>query len=241
VSAAEGCARYLGMPRQPRIFIDGVPTHITVRGNNRQLFFAGDGNRLEFLRLVREASQQHGVAIHAYVLMTNHFHLLATGNARGSIGRMVQSIGRKYVPRFNRQQGRTGALWERRYHGNVVDSARYALTALRYIELNPCRAKMVPRPSDYIWSSYLHHAHGKPDDLVSPHSAYLCLSADPHQRRETYRKICDEPLSEDELKTIRDAARGGWPLGDDAFCTWVEEVTETTAKAKPTGRPKKRV
>jgi putative transposase len=239
LSSRSGAARFTDMARAPRIFVDGVPSHVAVRGNNGQLFFAGDGDRLEFLHLLREASLKHGVAVHAYVLMSNHFHLLVTGRRRESIGRTIQGIGRKYVPRFNRHQGRTGALWERRYFGNLVDSARYALTAQRYIELNPCRAKMVRRPSEYIWSSYLHHAHGKPDDLLVPLVPYLSLSPDPAKRMTAYRRICDEPLCDEELKRIRDAARGGWALGDEAFCTWIEGLTQSPAKPRTAGRPRK--
>src|SRR4051812_29871263 len=185
------------MARPPRIFVDGFPSHVVVRANGGQLFFAGDGDRLEFLHLLREASQKHGVAVHAYVLMSNHFHLLVTGRHRESIGRTIQGIGRKYVPRFNRHQGRTGALWERRHFASVVDTDRYALTVQRYIEFNPYRAGMVPHPSDYIWSSYLHHAHGKPDDLLVPVAPYLALSSDPAHRMTAYRRMCDAPLAEE--------------------------------------------
>jgi putative transposase len=142
------------MPRLPRYILPGVPQHIIQRGNNRQAIFAAEGDYITYLDWLKRAADQYGLYIHAYVLMTNHVHLLATPMAEDSIGKALQSLGRRYVQYFNFSYGRTGTLWESRYRATVVDADSYFLACSRYIELNPVRASMVQAPGDYRWSSY---------------------------------------------------------------------------------------
>ena len=209
-----------------------------VRGNDGQDMFSSDGERLAFLRLLREAAAKHEAKIHAYVLMSNHVHLLATGGAPGSLGRMVQSVGRRYVPFVNRAWGRRGSLWQARYRANLVDSQRYADVLLKYIEMNPVRAGMVPHPAAYIWSSHLHHAYGKPDDLLVPHEAYLRMGREPQARREAYVAGFGETLSTETLVQIRNALLSGEPFGSEEF---VLELQRTSGRRvlRRRGRPKR--
>lgn len=224
------------MARLPRVFLPNVPMHVTVRGNDRQAMFGGNGERLAFLDCLREAAEKYGLAIHAYVLMTNHVHLFASGRERRSLGRTIQAVGRKYVPQFNRRRQRVGTLWEGRHRATPVESERYALACHRYIELNPVRAAMVPEPAAFIWSSYLHYAHGRPDDLISPHETYVSLGADDEARRNAYRALCAEALPAETVKKIREACHRGWPIGSEDFCLRVEGLTGRRARPSTKGR-----
>jgi putative transposase len=142
------------MARLPRYTLPGQPQHVILRGNNRSIIFAADEDYRFFLDCLGDAATRHGCVIHAYVLMTNHVHLLITPEHEGSIGKALQSVGRRYVQYFNYTYQRTGTLWEGRYKATLIDSESYLLTCYRYIELNPVRADMVPHPRDYLWSSY---------------------------------------------------------------------------------------
>ena len=142
------------MPRKPRFFVPGVPVHIVQRGNNRQAIFFEEIDYEVYLSLLMEAIDRYGCEVHAYVLMTNHTHILATPSEKISLGRMIQYVGRHYVPYINRKYGRSGTLWEGRFKAAMIETSAYLLACYRYIELNPVRAGMVRHPGDYRWSSY---------------------------------------------------------------------------------------
>jgi len=236
VSAAARHARFGEMARLPRLCVPGVPNHVMVRGNDRQPIFTCEGDRLAFIGWLREEARKNELAIHAYVLMTNHVHLLMTPSSAKGMATAIQAVGRKYVPRFNRLRKRTGTLWEGRYRSTLVESVRYAMTCQRYIELNPVRAGMVPEPAEHIWSSYLHYAHGKPDDLLTPHIHYLCLGEDGWQRQRSYRQMFAQPLEAETLELIRTACHHGWALGSDEFCLQMESMTGRRARPRRKGR-----
>jgi len=184
------------MARLPRYVIPGQPQHIIQRGNNRQVIFAADADYQYFRDALVEASDKHGLAVHAYVWMTNHIHLLATPAKADSISKVFQSVGRKYVQYFNFTYKRSGTLWEGRYRATVVDSERYLLTVMRYIELNPVRADMVAHPRDYHWSSYGRNAHGETGqnvDWLAAHREYRRLGRSPEQRQAAYLRYSGRP------------------------------------------------
>lgn len=191
------------MPRQPRLDIAGVPQHIIQRGHNRQPCFLGESDNLRYLEDLRVLSGREGCAIHAYVLMTNHVHLLVTPEATGQVARLMQSLGRRYVRYVNDRYRRSGTLWEGRYKACLVDSESYLLECYRYIELNPVRAAMVATPEAYRWSSYHANALGRSDPLVRPHSVYQTLGSDGAARCVAYRAMVAEAIPESELLVIR--------------------------------------
>ena len=174
------------MARLARYFAEGQPQHLIQRGNNREPIFSADEDYLFYTECLQEAAERHRCAIHAYALMTNHTHLLATPETQSSLPKMMQSIGRRYVQYFNYTYSRTGTLWEGRYKATVVDSEAYLLTCMRYIELNPVRAGMVEEPSDYRWSSYGVNALGKHDRLCTPHSLYKRIGRSAEERQAGY-------------------------------------------------------
>jgi putative transposase len=172
------------MARRPRLRIAGVPQHVIRRGNNRQPTFFADDDYGFYLECLREATRKHGCAIHAYVLMTNHVHLLATSNHPEAMSYVMRDLGRRYVQYVNFVYRRSGTLWEGRFKASLVDTETYLLRCCRYIECNPVRARMVVHPGDYRWSSYRFHAEGAPDRLLSTHEQYERLGASADERQQ---------------------------------------------------------
>ena len=230
------------MSRLPRYVIPGQPQHIIQRGNNRQVIFVADADYMFFRDSLVEASKKHGLTIHAYVWMTNHIHLLATPESENSISKVFQSVGRRYVQYFNYTYQRSGTLWEGRYRATVVDSERYLLTLMRYIELNPVRAEMVAHPRDYPWSSYRFNADGviNPNtDWLVPHLQYRRLGRNQAEKRSAYRQLFRASISASDLKEIRECSHKGWALGSERFRAEIEELSGRRAISKGVGRPRK--
>ncbi|QNA95104.1 transposase [Stenotrophomonas maltophilia] len=193
------------MPRPRRVDAPGYPQHVVQRGNNRQPVFFTDGDHVAYLRLLCHHAHQQHCRVHAYVLMGNHVHLLATPDVCGGLSRMMQAVSRTYVRRVNDRQGRTGTLWEGRFHSTVVDSDRYLLACQRYIELNPVRAGKVAHPGDYRWSSYRANARGRPNALLEPHSALELMGSDADERRRRYVEFIEAGIPAGDLLAIRRA------------------------------------
>ena len=230
------------MARLPRYFIPGQPQHIIQRGNNRQAIFAAESDYQFFRDALVEAAGRFGLAIHAYVWMTNHIHLLATPGSEDSIGKTLQSVGRRYVQYFNYTYRRSGTLWEGRYRATVVDSEQYLLTLMRYIEMNPVRAGMVVNPADYPWSSHHRNARGDTGlnaDWLVAHDEYLRLGFDAIERQTSYLALFHSSLTTDDLAAIRDCTHKGWALGSKQFTTHIEKLGKRQAASKGVGRPRK--
>jgi REP-associated tyrosine transposase len=205
------------MARQSRLRIPGYPFHLTQRGHNKRAVFLDDTCFLVYHGLMGRMSVKHGCRIHAYVLMTNHVHMLVTGEGRDSISAMMKGINEQYGHFFNRRFARVGAVWQSRHFGSVVDSSEYLLTTFKYIDLNPVRAGMVERPRDYPWSSHRCHAEGESSIVVSAHAGYLALGEGERERNERYRRLFDTPIADDLLARIRSSFRSELPLGNDEF------------------------
>ena len=228
------------MPRKPRFFLPGVPAHVVQRGNNRQAVFYDEADYRAYLEWLAEGAKRHGCAIHAYVLMTNHVHLLATPLEGVSLSRLLQYVGRRYVPYINHSYGRSGTLWEGRFKASIVNASEYLLACYRYIELNPVRAGMVVAPEQYAWSSYRANAEGVADTVVSPHEMYLGLGADEESRRTGYRALFDGYFESGNLEEIRACLQTGTPLGNDRFREEVEAMLQVKVGQSKRGRPKKK-
>jgi putative transposase len=205
------------MARLPRFVIPGQPQHVIVRGNNRSDIFRTDADYQFYLEKLHLACEKHECKIHAYVLMTNHVHLLITPQTEDGLSKLMQMLGRYYVQYYNYTYQRTGTLWEGRYKSTLIDSEAYLLTCMRYIELNPVRAGMVAHPSEYPWSSYHCNALGLTDDLVVPHIEFMRLGLTRDARQAEYRQLFKHHISEISLNEIRDATNKSWVLGSDRF------------------------
>ncbi len=210
------------MPRKKRMYVPGVPGHVIQRGNDRNPCFFEEENYLFFLKCLEDAARRYDVAIHAYVLMTNHFHLLMTPSTKTGISRMMQLLGNRYVQYINKKYRRTGTLWEGRHKSCLVDAERYLLTCYRYIELNPVRAKMVEYPGDYRWSSYRYHATGSPSSIIQEHEVYMRIASTRMERMACYRELFTAGLGDRDVRDVRNAVAFSVPLGDNQFKERIE-------------------
>lgn len=161
------------------------------------------------------ACERHDCELHAYVLMTNHVHLLLTANSYGAVAKCMQSVGVRYARYMSRVYGRSGTMLEGRYWAGVVDTDRYLLNCHRYIDLNPSNAMMVLDPAHYEWSSYRANALGVADPLVTPHPTFLSLGTDEASARAAYQQLCRIPLSENDLRELRVGSIRGRELRED--------------------------
>lgn len=226
------------MPRKPRFNLVGIPQHVIQRGNNREPCFYAEADYRRYLDDLQESANKFDSRIHAYVLMTNHVHLLVTPMAEHGISQMMQALGRRYVYYVNKTYKRTGTLWEGRYKSSLIDSDRYLLTCMRYIELNPIRASMVVHPGEYKWSSYHANAQGMEDALVQPHPLYLELGADKYVRQYAYRELFRHFIDTDTLHEIRKSLNHELVLGRSYFKDKIEEMTNRQTRMGLPGRPK---
>jgi len=230
--AEEQCS---AMPRQPRFWFPGAVLHVVQRGNNRAPVFIVADDRRNFVDDLLAAARKHDVAIHAYVLMSNHIHLLATPGSAAGIPRTMQTAGRRYVARFNRTHSRTGTLWEGRYKATLVDTDRYFFACMRYIECNPVRASIVGKPEDYRWSSHQANAFGAEDPLVTFHPLYTWLGATRNAQSSAYRRMSDHELAGQDLRAIRDATQYEWALAGETFRRMAEALAGRRTARLPMG------
>ena len=200
------------MPRPPRRSTPGLPMHIVQRGVNRCRCFAHSKDRYVYLSALSTWSKKYAVHIHAYALMTNHVHVLATPWQEDGASHMMQQLGRQYVQYFNKAYDRSGTLWEGRFRSSIIQSDRYLLACYRYIELNPVRAGVVSSPEQYPWTSYRANALGEAHGLLQPHSLWLGLGSCPEARRTNYALLFSHGNTPEMDEKIRSACRRNMPV-----------------------------
>jgi putative transposase len=225
------------MPRHARLLIPGVPLHIRQRGINRSPCFGSEADYQLYLGLMAGLGPRFSCSVHAYVLMTNHVHLLATADEPEGASLFMKNLAQRYAQHFNRTSHRSGPLWEGRFRSSPVDCERYLLACYRYIELNPVRAGMVSSPVDYPWSSFRTNAMGTPSHFLSPHSEYLRLGTTTGQRQAAYRGMLATGLSTSELARIRAAINKNAAFGDEGFVAGIEARLGRAARPVARGRP----
>ena len=227
------------MPRRARLAIAGVPWHIIQRGNNRSACFYSEQDYHYYLQTLQEQASRNDCAIHAYVLMTNHVHILLTPGKETSPSLMMKHLGQRYVQYINRTYRRSGTLWEGRFKSCLAQEEDYVLICYRYIELNPIRAGMVERPGDYPWSSYRSNGEGKENKLITPHVQYLGLGRTDCEVRAAYRDLFGAHLDGMTLKNIREATNGNYVLGNNRFMDEIEGMLKRRVRPGSSGRPGK--
>jgi len=226
------------MPRKPRFNLIGVPQHVIQRGNNREPCFFSESDYYRYLEDLKTAAAKFNCRIHAYVLMTNHVHMLVTPMAEHAVSEMMQSLGRRYVRYINKEYMRSGTLWEGRFKSSLIDSEKYLLTCMQYIELNPVRAAMVEHPAEYRWSSYQFNAQSKTNQLLEPHPVYTRLGATKEERNVVYRELFGQQMGKDIVHDIRDALNHVLVLDRSYFKEKIEQITQRQTEMGQPGRPR---
>jgi len=225
------------MARLPRLTLPGYPHHVIQRGNNRQPIFTSSADYQTLLDLLDENAKKFGVAIHAYVLMSNHFHLLVTPQTVEGLPQMMQAVGRRYVRYFNDRQKRSGTLWEGRYKSTLIQSERYLLACMSYIDLNPVRAGLVAQVRDYPWSSYGHYTGQRIDKLITPPPLFWELGNTPFAREAAYAELVQSGISPGQQAALTDSALRGWALGEPDFVEDLQKRTQRRVTKSSAGRP----
>lgn len=225
------------MARLPRLTVPGIPHHVIQRGNNRQAIVVDDRDRETLLDLLIEHAAANKVAVHAWVLMDNHFHLLATPSTETGLPKLMQAVGRRYVQLFNKRHGRTGTLWEGRYRSTLVQTDRYLLACMAYLDLNPVRAGMVQRAADWRWSSHRHYIGQAQDRLVTQHPLAWSLGNTPFAREAAYADWVQQGLARDQQLALTESVLKGWALGDREFLDALAERTQRRTTRGRAGRP----
>ncbi len=228
------------MPRRERCYVRGHPYHIVQRGNNKEATFIQPCDYTYYLGLWEECCKRYRIEVHAYCLMTNHIHFIATPGTECGLSRILQVVGSRYAYYINRTYGRSGTLWEGRHRSSLIDTGSYLLSCYRYVELNPVRAGMVQRPEEYQWSSYGTNGWGG-DSWITHHDEYLGLGRTKESRCQAYRSLFLSELDESALTLIRKAAHYCQPIGSDHFCRQIEQQYGLKPGYKKRGRPRKKV
>ena len=222
------------MPRRARLRMAGRPLHLIQRGNNRSVCFFDDGDRNVYLGHLRELAPKFSCAVHAYVLMSNHVHLLVTPDCEDGPSLLMKHLGQRYVQYVNRVHGRSGTMWEGRFRSSIVQERAYFLCCQRYIELNPVRAGLASHPAKYRWSSYRANAGHASCSLITPHSEYLALGGNDQARIRAYRALFSTALEPGDISEIRSAINGGFALGNRRF---KEDIAALLGRRVEKGRP----
>jgi putative transposase len=227
------------MARLPRLILPDQPHHIILRGNNRQAIFLSDLDREHLLATLAESASQYRVAVHAYVLMDNHLHLLLTPPSADALSRMMQSLGRRYVGWFNARHQRSGTLWEGRFRAGLIEGERHLLACMRYIELNPVRAGLCVEAAQWPWSSATHHLGLARNVLISEHEMYWRLGNTPFEREHAYREFMDQGVTTVECAQFTDAVLRGRPVASESFLKPLAAEHADVVMRRPRGRPRK--
>ncbi|HIG65352.1 MAG TPA: hypothetical protein EYQ43_07330 [Methyloprofundus sp.] len=227
------------MARLSRIVVPDQSLHIIHRGNNRQNIFESGDDMLRIKEDIELSLSKSNCYLHAYVIMTNHFHLLITPKTKEQLAKFMQSMANRYVRYFNAKHQRTGTIWEGRYKSCLVDSDQYLFTLYKYIEMNPVKASMVKDIADYEWSSYRHNALGQTDKLITEHQLFKDLGATAEERSESYREIFGALNIAKQESQITEATMRGEVYGSDGFHSKISKLISRTTKLSSHGGDRK--
>lgn len=225
------------MARLPRISLPGHAHHVVQRGHNRQGIVQDDADRLQWKSLLRDAAVTHRVDVHAWLLLDDHFHLVLTPQTAEGLGRMMQSLARRHAAEFNRRHGRTGTLWEGRYRSTLIQTERYFLACMVYIDLNPVRAGMVTQAADFLWSSHAHYTGTRQDPWLTPHALYWSLGNTPFARELAYAQLVQAGIEQSQQHALTSATLSGWALGEESFVSGLQRLTPRRVSKAAAGRP----
>lgn len=227
------------MARLARLTFPGLPHLVLQRGVNRQAIFETAADRQVMLDMLGEGAKRHHVAIHAYVLMENHFHLLATPQTSDGLTKLMQAVGRSYVRYFNASHHRTGTLWDGRYRSAVVEADPHVLASMVHFDLHPVRGKLVAEASEYPWSSHAHYTGRRFDRLITAHPSIWELGNTPFAREAAYVHLVQTGISMGQQDALTDASLNGWVLGSPKFIEELQKGTSRRLTKAQAGRPRR--
>jgi putative transposase len=225
------------MARLPRLTLAGYPHHVILRGNNRQAIFMDSADFQRMLALLQNHAKERDVQVHSYVLMSNHLHLLLTPLQNDSLPKMMQAVGRSYVLYFNKRHGRSGTLWEGRYRSSLIQTERYFLACMAYIDLNPVRAGMVAHAADYGWSSHGQYIGRQNEAWLTPHPLYWDMGNTPFAREAAYAAMVQAGVNQEQQQALTSSALSGWALGEKSFVQGLQKQTSRRVNRAKAGRP----
>ena len=226
------------MARMPRLALAGLPHLVALYGHSAQPVFVDDEDRRQFLAALRESALLQRVAVHAYVLLVDHVHLLLTPATGDALGPLMQGVGRRYGAAFNRRHGRRGTLWAGRFRATVVQPGTPLAEAMLFIDHHPVRSGLVAAAPDYPWCSARHHVGAVRDALITECGAWWALGNTPFEREAAYRRLLADGLPAHRAAALADAGRTGWPVGDEAFLAKLAQQTARPVQPRPRGRPR---
>ncbi len=229
------------MARLPRLAVAGQLHLLVQRGHNGQAVFLGADDFDAYRQQLCDAAREHRVAVNAYSLVANEVLLLVTPGEADALGRMVQTLGRRFVRGYNLRHQRRGALWEGRFASTVVDAARHGIDCLRFVDAAPVEAGLVLHAADHPWSSAAHHVGDRVDPLVTELAVYWHLGNTPFEREARFRQLLQEPLPAQERNLLRQSALKSWVVGDKRFQALLADQTDRRLVPMPRGRPRKPV
>jgi len=227
------------MARLPRLIVPGQVHHVVHRGVNHQPVFGEPGDYAFMHGLLVGLARQEQVAVHAWLLMDNHLHLLATPATGEGLSRLMQGVGQRYVRHFNARTGRTGTLWEGRFRCAVLQAQRHLLDAMVHLDLHPVRAGWVSSPADYPWSSHRHYVGHAVDPLVTPHALAWQMGNTPFAREQAYAQRVQQGLAPDLQARLSDSVLHGWALGEPKFLAELQALAERRVSRASPGRPRR--
>ena len=227
------------MARMPRLARAGLPHQVLQAGHNGQALVRDDEDRRVWRVMLAEAATTHQVAIHAWVLLDDRFHLVATPAQVQGLSRLMQDFGRRYVGYFNRRHVRSGTLWNGRFRAGLVEPGSSLLQVMQYVETQPQRALNLDDPRDWMWSSLAHHLGGVTDALITEPPAFWALGNTPFDREAAYRSQVESGFEASMLLSLERCAQRGLPWGSSAFVGLLEAEEARPLTPRPRGRPRK--
>lgn len=227
------------MARQPRLAAAGELHLLLLRGHSDAPVFADDADRQAFIDLLRDAAMRHEVAIHAYALLTSEVHLLLTPKEANGLGRLVQSLGRRYVAAYNRRHGRRGTLWDGRFRNCLLHAETLLMPATLQVETLPVIAGLAAAAAEWPWSSAAHHTGVRRDPAVTDHPQYWRIGNTPFERERAHTVALAEGPSAKDSAALADATSRSCVLGPPAFVARIADLLDRPLQPRARGRPRR--
>jgi putative transposase len=222
------------MARLPRLYIPGQAQYVILQTIDERPAFVNDSDYEFFLECVRDAVPVADIAIHAYALLPNAVHMMVTPSTETCLPLFMQTVGRRYVARFNREHGRRGTIWAGRYRATAIEGSSWGIFAYQYID------KLVPRSEATALKSTLGlHIGIEGSTFVVHRPEYWALGNTPFDRQHVYRLMCDQELDPTRIELLIDAATRGWALGSPEYLAWAATVANRRIGKMKRGRPRK--